>query len=166
MKPKKLFLKIKPTISLILIFLISSVIITTLTLQYYFSKDLAFDATENNFKLTAEKIEQKIISFDNSNSNILETIVHSQEMKEFPLENEKHRLLKQLTVILNNNKHIYAIYAGSKSGNFYEVINLNITKDLRKKYNATKEARWLIVKIYEEDGKRYQYEQLFHHQIR
>lgn len=160
MKPKKFFLKIKPTISLILIFLISSVIVTTLSLQYYFSKDLAFDATENNFKLTAEKIEQKIISFDNSNSNILEAIIHSEEMKEFPLENEKHKLLKQLTVILDNNKHIYAIYAGNKDGNFYEVINLNITKDLRKKYNATKEARWLIVKIYEEDGKRYQYEQL------
>lgn len=160
MKPKKFFLKIKPTISLTLIFLISSVIITTLSLQYYFSKDLALDATENNFKLTAEKIEQKIISFDNTNSNILKTIVHSEEMKDFPNKNEKHRLLKQLTIILDNNKHIYAIYAGSKSGNFYEVINLNITKDLRKKYDATKEARWLVIKIYEEDGKRYQYEKL------
>ncbi|RXJ90897.1 amino acid ABC transporter [Arcobacter sp. CECT 8983] len=61
---------------------------------------------------------------------------------------------------MNNNKHIYAIYAGNKNGNFYEVINLNISKDLRKKYNATNEARWLIIKIYEEDNKRYQYEQL------
>lgn len=160
MKSKKFFLKIKPTISLILIFLISSVIMTTLSLQYYFSKDLAFEATENNFKLTAEKIEQKIISFDKSNSNILKTIVHSEEMQTFPLVNEKHGLLKQLTVILTNNKHIYAIYAGNKSGNFYEVINLNISKDLRKRYNAPKEARWLIIKIYKENGKRYQYEQL------
>ena len=32
-----------------------------------------------------------------------------------------------------------------------EIINLNINKDLRKEYNAPKEARWLLVKIYKED---------------
>lgn len=159
MKKPEFFLKIKPTISFILILLIASVIVITLSLQYYFSKDLAFNATENNFKITAEKIEQKIITFDKSNSDILTTIIHSEEMKEFPKIGENHRLLKQLTVILENKKHIYAIYAGNKEGEFFEVINLNVSEKLRAKYEVSNEVKWLIIKIYEEDGKKVKYEE-------
>lgn len=159
MKKPEFFLKIKPTISFILILLIASVIVITLSLQYYFSKDLAFNATENNFKITAEKIEQKIITFDKSNSDILTTIIHSEEMKEFPKVGENHRLLKQLTVILENKKHIYAIYAGNKEGEFFEVINLNVSEKLRAKYEVSNEVKWLIIKIYEEDGKKVKYEE-------
>ncbi len=159
MKKPEFFLKIKPTISFILILLIASVIVITLSLQYYFSKDLAFNATENNFKITAEKIEQKIITFDKSNSDILTTIIHSEEMKEFPKVGENHRLLKQLTVILENKKHIYAIYAGNKEGKFFEVINLNVSEKLRAKYEVSNEVKWLIIKIYEEDGKKVKYEE-------
>ncbi|WP_228254746.1 HD domain-containing phosphohydrolase [Halarcobacter bivalviorum] len=159
MKKPEFFLKIKPTISFILILLIASVIVITLSLQYYFSKDLAFNATENNFKITAEKIEQKIITFDKSNSDILTTIIHSEEMKVFPKVGENHRLLKQLTVILENKKHIYAIYAGNKEGEFFEVINLNVSEKLRAKYEVSNEVKWLIIKIYEEDGKKVKYEE-------
>ncbi|NVJ52328.1 MAG: HD domain-containing protein [Campylobacteraceae bacterium] len=160
MKKKKIYLKIKPTISMILIFLISSVILVTLSLNYYFSKDLAYEATETSFRLTAEKIEQKIVSFDRTNTNILKSLVYAESIKEFPLVDEVHKKLKQLTVILENNKHIYALYTGNKNGDFYEVINLNISEKLREKYSTKKEARWLIVKIYKEDNIRYRYEQI------
>jgi len=161
MKRAKLFYKIKPTITLVLVILISSVVVVTMSLQYYFSKDLAFDATESNFRLTAEKIEQKITNLDISKRNLLKTVVHSNEILDFPKVKEQHKLLKVLTTILNNNPEIYAIYSGNKNDFFYEVINLNINKSLRKRYRASKEARWLVVKIYkEEDGVRYRYNQL------
>ena len=159
MNKNKKFFKIKATISIVLIFLISSIVIVTLSLQYYFSKDLAFNATEDSFEMTAKRIKQKITSFDKDNKDLLSTIVYSDEMQEFPKANQKHALLKQLTVTLENNKHIYAIYAGNKNGNFYELINLNIKDSLRKKYNVTNNIRWLVIKIYEEDGKRVRYEE-------
>jgi len=161
MKRVKLFFKIKPTITLVLVILISTVIVVTMSLQYYFSKDLAFDATESNFRLTAEKIEQKITNLDTSKRNLLKTVVNSNEMLDSPKIKEQHKLLKVLTTVLNNNPEIYAIYSGNTNGYFYEVINLNVNKSLRKRYKAPKEARWLVVKIYkEEDGISYRYNQL------
>jgi len=155
----KFFVKIKPTISLILILLISSVVIITLSLQYYFSKDLALNATKNSFRLTAEKIEQKVVSFDKKNSDIINTLMYSKDMKSFPIKNENHALLKQLTVILENNKHIYAIYAGNKNGDFHELIDLNIHSELREIYKVSKNIRWLIIKIYEENNQKVRYEE-------
>lgn len=159
--PNKKF-KIKSTISTVLILLISSVIIVTLSLQYYFSKDLAFNATENSFKLTAEKIEQKIISLDNANKNLMKTLEHSNAILNFPKYNLNKKSLKFLAIVLENKPYAYAVYAGKSNGDFYELINLNINEKLRKRYNASKNARWLVVNSYKDktDNIRYTYERL------
>lgn len=155
--PNKLF-RIKPTISLILILLISSVIIITLSLQYYFSKDLAFSATKDNFRLTAEKIEQKIVTFDKTNANLMKALEHSRELIDFPKATLSKKSLKFLAIVLKNKPYAYAIYGGNKDGDFYELINLNINEGLRKKYGVSNKARWLVVNIYkEDDGIRYEH---------
>ena len=160
METKKHFFRIRPTITLLLVLLISSVILVTLSLQYYFSKDLAFDATENSFRLTSEKIEQKIMTFDEINRSLVKSITNFRGILDSPKVNEKHKLLKELTLTLDNNPNVYSIYMGNKDEDFYKIINLDTHTNLRKKYTVSNEVKWLIIKIYTEKDKiRYRYEQ-------
>ncbi|MGP2657099.1 HD domain-containing phosphohydrolase [Malaciobacter sp. WC5094] len=165
-KKNNYFIKIRPTISLLLIFLITSVVITTLSLQYYFSKDLAFNATKDRFKEMSEKIDQKVESLDKRNNDIISIFEIYNEVKITPKKNIRHPLLPLLTTTLNNNSHIYALYVGNKNGNFYEVINLDIHDSLRKKYKVKDDVKWLVVKIYEENKVRVQYEEFLNSKLK
>jgi len=153
------FIKIRPTISFVLVFLIVSVVSITLSLQYYFSKELALGATKENFSQISQKVEQKVMALDKKNNDIISVFEAFEEIKITPEKSKRHELIKLFTTTLKNNKYIYALYVGNKNGDFYEVINLDITKSLREKYNASDNARWLVVKIYERYGQRYQYEE-------
>lgn len=159
MKKTKFYIKIRPTISFILIALISSVIVVTLSLNYYFSKELAFSATKEKFDQISQKVEQKVKETDKRNNDIISIFELYKASEETALKNKRHPLLPLLTTTLNNNPYIYALYVGNKNGNFYEVINLEISKKLEEKYKKQKDERWLIIKIYEEEGKRVQYEE-------
>lgn len=159
MGKNKLHLKIRPTVLTIFIFVISSVILVTLSLQYHFLKDLALNATNDNLIHISEKIEQKIRDLDRRNNNLLSDLQTYSKIHKVNFENEREKLLPILVNYLKNHRFIYAIYAGNKNGNFYEVINLNIDDKLREKYNTTPAMKWLVVKIYEENGKRVQCEE-------
>lgn len=157
MKTKRI--KIRPTLSFFLIVLISSVVLIVLSIQYYFSKDLAFTATKDNFTHIAQKVEQKIKSMDKRNNDMFSILGLYKNVKNIPKVNQRHPLLPLITKMLKNYTYIYAIYASDKNENFYEVINLKISKNLLKKYKFTQEMEWLVVKIYEENNQRVQYEE-------
>ncbi|MDC0933860.1 diguanylate cyclase, partial [Arcobacteraceae bacterium] len=57
--------------------------------------------------------------------------------------------LKMFTGILKDNKKLYSAYIGFKDDRFYEVIKLDINKELRKKYNAKNTDKWLEIAILE-----------------
>ncbi|UTJ05941.1 HD domain-containing phosphohydrolase [Arcobacter roscoffensis] len=148
-----------------LIFLISTVIITTLLLQYHFSKDLAFKATNDKFKEMSEKIDLKVKSLDKRNNDIISTFEIFDEIKITPEKDLRHPLLALFTTTLKNNTHIYALYTGNKNGDFYEVINLDIDESLRKKYKVSKQIKWLVVKIYKEKNQRIKYEEFLDEEL-
>ncbi|SKB32393.1 HD domain-containing phosphohydrolase [Malaciobacter marinus] len=156
---KKFYIKIRPTISFILVFLIISVISITLLLQYNFSLDLAKNATKDNFSQISEKLEDRLQNLDKRHNDLISILQLYKEIEQTPQKNKRHPLLKLITTALNNNKHIYALYVGHEDNTFYEVINLNINEKLRKKYNANKEERWLIVKIYDKNGTHVRYDE-------
>ena len=64
---------------------------------------------------------------------------------------------------IKNNNFIYAIYVGHKNGNFYEIINLDINKKLKRKYKVDLKTKWLVIKIATENGQRIQYEDFLDH---
>lgn len=74
-------------------------------MQYYFLKDLAFSATEDTFRLSAEKIEQKIVTFDKTNVNLMKALDHSLELKEFPKATLSKKSLKFLAIVLKNKPY-------------------------------------------------------------
>lgn len=129
---KKFYIKIRPTISFILVFLIISVISITLLLQYNFSLDLAKNATKDNFSQISEKLEERLQNLDKRHNDLISILQLYKEIEQTPQKNKRHPLLKLITTALNNNKHIYALYVGHEDNTFYEVINLNINEKLRK----------------------------------
>ncbi|AXX92758.1 amino acid ABC transporter [Malaciobacter molluscorum LMG 25693] len=157
-KKNRLFIKIRPTISFTLITCISIVIIVSLSLQYYFLKQLAFDATKNSFSNIALKVKNKIQELDKTSNNIIEVFELYDTSTKIAKKNEKHPLLKLFTTIIKNNTYIYSLYVGNKNKDFFEVINLDTDENLRKRYNATQKTKWLILKIYKNDkGKRVEF---------
>jgi len=48
---------------------------------------------------------------------------------------------------MKNNPSIYAVYVGYANGNFFELINLENGKDVRKSFQATPQDSWVLIKI-------------------
>jgi len=153
MKVKKTDLKISTTILLLFFLVIGTISASTVLLQFYFAKQLAYDATQNNIKLFSEKTSTKVKSIERMSSDNLALLELSSSIQEKPQPSIKHSMLDKFVVTMKTNKYIYAMYTGYETGEFYEVINLHIDEKLKKKYKTTDNERWLVVKIYNENGK-------------
>ena len=151
-------MKIKPTIMMIFFFIIAIVVGTILVLQYNFSHKLALEATQNSFDNISSKVVQKINRYDSNSEYFINLLEHVDGVDEYPKKDIKHKILPLLIKNIENAKYIYAIYVGHKNGDFYEIINLDISKGLRSKLNTPKKARWLMIKIINKDNKKVRYE--------
>ncbi len=103
-------------------------------------------------KLSLNSIDTKI----NSIANNIQTNIKANEKIHFStieLLNSigQENNLELYISTLKTLNTTYALYTGFEDGSFYEIINLNIDKNLRSTYNASLEDRWLLIKI---DGKK------------
>ena len=159
MKSSRTGFKISTTI-LVLIFVVVSIISSsTLLLQYYFAKQLAQDATQHNTEFLVDKTCSQINEIESTSFDALSLLELSSHIEKRPQPKIEHPMLRKFVLTMKNKTYIYAMYSGYDTGEFYEVINLNIDEKLRVKYNATKEERWLVIKIFEENGTNVNYEE-------
>lgn len=84
MERKKFYIKIRPTISVILVLLIASVISFTLILQYNFSLDLAKNATKDNFSQISEKLEQRLENLDKRHNDLISILQLYKQIDKTP----------------------------------------------------------------------------------
>jgi len=142
--------KISTTI-LFLFFLVIGIIATsTLLLQFYFAKQLAHDATQNSVKFLSDKTFHKIDEINRVSFDTISLLELSNNIEDLPQKNIHHPMLEKFVTTMQTKKYIYAMYTGYETGEFYEVINLDIDEKLRKKYQTTDNERWLVVKIFTE----------------
>jgi len=149
---KKIHLKIRPTILFILIFVVALSTVISLGLQYYFSKQLAFKGANESIQQIADKTRLIVKNSYESSDNLLSLLELSTGIHKLPKEKEQHVMLKKLTRALSHNNLIYSLYIGYENKDFYEVINLENEKNLRKKFDAKENERWLIIKIFNKNG--------------
>lgn len=147
-------LKIRPTVLLLILFLVGISVVTTLGIQYFNSKDLAHSAVLKYVKHNTQNTQVHLHNFNKANFDLISMLKHSQNIKVNPSETQNIKLIRQFTTGIKNNPFIYAIYTGFENGDFYEVINLNIDNSLRIDFNSRKDELWLVVKIFEQNGKR------------
>jgi diguanylate cyclase (GGDEF)-like protein len=130
---------------------LSSLIITVvLYIQSNLSEELAKKSMNDYFKTITNKIEDNIDKINTNNkilvnteTNFLRTMDNKKYVK------NKTVYLKMFAGILNDNKKLYSAYIGFEDERFYEVIKLDINKQLRKKYNAKNTDKWLEIEILE-----------------
>ncbi len=147
-------IKIRPTILIVFFLLIGLTASISLGIQYYFFKDIAHTSTIEIINQTSEKMQDNVERFDEVSHDIISLLELSKGIDVYPPKKEQADIINKFTTAIMTKGFIYSLYIGYIDDSFYEIINLNIDEKLRKKYNASENERWLIVKIFEKDGKR------------
>ncbi len=124
-----------------------------LGLQYYFSRQMALEATRQTFRQTAAKITLHIRAGDQRVRDLL----HAMAL--YPgLDDAVGRDLPMATVarLAHNlvSDDIYAIYTGYADGNFFEVVNMHSAPDLARVFDAPPATRWTVIRVMTTDGVR------------
>ena len=125
-----------------------------LGLQYYFSRDLAKIAAEDAFRITSEKVGERIQGLDSQSANLVEVLGRFYELEKFPGPGRESRSLPLLAGGINQNADLYAIYVGYDTGDFFELVNLESSDYVRNAYLAAPNDRWVVVKVETAGGNR------------
>ena len=140
---------IRTNILTYILLIVTSVALILSGLQYYFSKQMAFTATEKAFHQTAEKIGTDMYHRDQLAKEILSQMQNYPAISEPITEELPMGIIKRYIYTLERYENMYAIYHGDKSGDFFEVINMNSSKSLYTHFKAPEATRWLILHIHD-----------------
>lgn len=151
--------KIRPTVLLIFIVLLSIAGTISISLQYYFLKDLAYSSAVELINQTSNNTKEKYENLDKISHDIVSTLELTYGIGDYPENMIQPTLIKEMTTSILNNNFINSIYVGYNNNNFYEIINLDIDVKIRERYNAKSDERWLVIKIFHKDEKRVRLEQ-------
>jgi len=117
-------------------------------LQSNLSEDLAKKSMNDYFQTITYKIKNNIDKInDNINTLVNTEISFLKTINSDDFIKNKTIYLKMFAGILEDNKKLYSTYIGFNNDNFYEVVKLDIDKQLRKKYHANDDDKWLEIEI-------------------
>ncbi|MFT7860141.1 MAG: transporter substrate-binding domain-containing protein [Sulfurimonas sp.] len=136
---------IRTNILTIFLFLIGLVSISLLTSQYYFNNKIAVKSTQKTFQLISKNISEKIASNNDNIKSILLTNKNNSKLNSKIEFDYKHPALQTLIDLISIKNNIYAAYFAHNDGSFYELINMDESPLLYKKYKAPKETRWTVL---------------------
>lgn len=144
---QKLSFRFKPTLITHILLVTSIIVAIMLIMQYNSSTHLAFDATQKSFEELSSKIMTQLNTYNTSSQGFLNILEKIESVSENPIPNRRHKLAKIFTTYMENKDYVYSIYIGKGDGTFYEIINLNLNKDMIKNFHAPYNARWVVIKI-------------------
>ncbi len=120
------------------LFFFVTIIITILLISqlFYFSQKLSYESINTKINTLVNNIQTSIKTNNEINKNIVSLLSTNVETS-----------IPFYTNILKNNPSLYSLYKGYKDGSFYEIINLDIHKSLKKIYKASPKDKWLLIKV-------------------
>ncbi len=122
-----------------LFFIITLILISIVGIQlFYFSKKTSLESIDLKLHGLTENISSAIQNDENSNFDTINLL---------SLLNDKTPHLELYLNVLKSHPYIYSIYTGYENGDFIQVVNLNIHKDLKPFYGAKQNDRWLKIEI-------------------
>ena len=140
-------ISIRTNILTYILLIVTAIALLLSGVQYYFSKQMAFAATERAFHQTAEKITVNMHSRDQLAKEVLYQMQNFPAISRPVTETLPMDVIKRYIYTLKRNNNMYAVYTGDKSGNFFEVINMKSSPQLYKHFEAPKNTRWLVIAI-------------------
>ncbi|WP_019027491.1 HD domain-containing phosphohydrolase [Colwellia piezophila] len=129
------------------IFILATVITATIaiSLQYHFSKNMATEAASQLFSLSSQKTQEHLQALDQRAKNITGMFAKFADLVE---DNEVNDTVGPVFAeMLKNNSDFYAVYIGFGNGDFYELINLDASPEIRAQIDASFTDRWVTVAI-------------------
>jgi len=147
-------IKVRTNILLHFLFVLLTLAMALIGLQYYFGKQMAKEAVYRSFHQTAHKIALTLKDKDTLSKEVLYQIEHHPSVnitagQTMPLQTVKHFIHT-----LKRYENMYAIYLGFPNGDLFEVINMNIDTNIHQHYYAPPNARWSVIRIYSNGNER------------
>jgi len=141
------------------IFTYTFILVTLMTalftgLQYYFSKQLATEATTQNFHLIATQIKSDIQHRDTLAKETLYQMQNYPEIHKTFSKQLNMKLVKRYIYTLKRSDNIVAIYSANEQEEFIEVMDLNRSLTLQKHFQTPIKSQWLVYTIKGEDKER------------
>ncbi len=138
---------IRTNILTYILLIVTSVALMLSGVQYYFSKQMAFSATEKTFFQTAEKITAEMSSRDQLAKEMLYQMQNYPAIAKPVTEMLPMDLISRYIYTLKRNNNIYAIYTGDSNGDFFEVINMESSSQLYEHFDAPEATKWIVLNV-------------------
>ena len=120
--------------------------------QYKSSNEFALLTTQKVFDKVILQAKDQINLYDIESRNFINLTQTIKNIDKLPEKSKKHNLLPIVTQHIKDSNYVYAVYVGYKNDTFYEIINLNLSKNMHQLLKIDKKARWLIFKHIKENN--------------
>jgi len=143
-------MKMSIRITVISLFAFLSVLIAAIMfyVNLHFSEEFAKKAMDDKFNILSSNIQNNINHINENYSSITKLSTSFLEgVKKQDLQENSIKYIKLLSNILKQDKNLYASYLGFGDNTFFEVIKLDISDKLQKKYNTKQSDKWLVITI-------------------
>jgi len=127
-------------------------------LQYYFGTKLATETSLERYRDTANNTSEYLTVLDKRAVEATRMLASYPDIiKDGHVSPFTRKLFAET---LRNNPLFYAIYIGQENGDFYELVNLNASSEVRNQLKAMPHDRWLVIRI---SGKGREREKIYHY---
>ena len=152
--------KLPIRVTVVSVFILATLITAAVAvgLQYFFSKQIATNATLSQFSGLSQHASQYLQTVDDRASKVAKVLSIYPSLLEDSLSGSEVRNV--FAEFMRNNPMFYAIYIGFENGDFYELINLESSRAVRRQLEAAPQDRWVIIHISgqgEQRKREYQY---------
>ncbi|MCX4187416.1 HD domain-containing phosphohydrolase [Methylophaga sp. OBS4] len=139
----------------VIAFFLTATIITAsvaISLQYFFSTTMATESTLAVYQKTAASTRDYLSVVDSRAAAAAKILSQFTRFVGTSGISEDSRQL--FAEAMQNNTLFYAIYIGFANGDFYELVNLDADKNIRRQLRAKAEDRWVAISVKDEGDKR------------
>ena len=141
-----LFKNRRISIKSIVIFLFILVAVITssiaISLQYYHSKQMAREQAKVKYQMLAESVSDAVTNVSDDAIATVKYLSHLGTILDSP---SKDVIRSIFTSVLKDNPSFYSAFIGTDKNYAYIIINLDSMSNVRRKNNALKQDRWLII---------------------
>ncbi|MBN7798521.1 HD domain-containing phosphohydrolase [Parahaliea mediterranea] len=130
--------------TVVLIFMLATMFTAVLAigLQYYFSRNLAREVTQEAFTLAASGIAAELASFAASNASAVSLLADNPTLFE---SGDERAVLQAFAEVLAVNPLLYGAYVGKSDGSLLELVNLDSSVSVRDVHAAAPDDKWLVI---------------------
>lgn len=122
------------------------------SLQYYFSREMATEAAIERFNNLADVTSEYLSAADTKAEETTRVLANFPGLIEGQWVTPNVREL--FSALMHESSLLHAVYIGFDNGDFYEVVNLNSGPNVRSRLAANVSDRWAVISIREVAGQR------------